>query len=57
MRFRLSLRCGYINLDDIYFNDLFLNRRDWLPVLFEAGKLPLDGVADLGEYFFACFSL
>jgi len=26
-------------------------------VLFEAGKLPLDGVADLGEYFFACFSL
>lgn len=26
-------------------------------MLFEAGKLPLDGVADLGECFFACFSL
>jgi len=57
LRFRLSYWYGYINLYDIYFYDLFLNRRGGLPVLFEAGKLPLDGVADLGECFFACFSL
>ena len=56
MRFRLSFRCGYINLDDIYFDDLSLNQRGGLPVLFVTGEVALDGVADLGEGFFACFS-
>ena len=57
MRFRLSFRCGYINLYDIYFDDLSLNQRGGLPVLFVTGEVALDGVADLGEGFFACFSL